>query len=268
MDAQQPFRAHDAVSSRDQLERLGAVIDETHVSRKETFRMVAAVVFFGLFFAGIIALFAFAIARNERDATSMETCVAVLVLSALFGSLAFVSVRHLWRYHGSTFAVHAGGIVAHLRRGTTVLAWEDVARWYAQVQRVGVNGVPVRTVRIYRFVAADGREIKLMSMYERVEKIFARIEAELISRKLPVATADFDAGTPLVFGPFVVSREGISHKTRTVAWTDVESLGVSAGVLKVKGRHASFAAPYLKVANAPILLALYEQVRRGRAHRN
>ncbi|AKU97839.1 hypothetical protein AKJ09_04503 [Labilithrix luteola] len=256
------------MSSRDHLERLGAVIDETGVSRKEAFRMVAAVVFFGLFFAGIVVLSAFAMAEKEAEATRAQTAFAALVLSGLFGSLAFVSVRHLWRYHGSTFAMHAGGIVAHLRRGTTVLGWEDVARWYAQVQRVGVNGVPVRTVRIYRFVAADGREIKLMSIYERVDEFFARIESELIRRKLPVASADFDAGTPLVFGPFVVSRDGISHKTRTVAWTDVETLGVSVGVLRVKGRRASFAVPYLKVANAPILLALYEQIRRGRAQRN
>lgn len=264
MAAVPPFRAHDPVSSGDHLERLGAVIDETRVSRKEAFRMVAAVVFFGLFFAGIVVLSAFAMVEKGGETTRTQTAFAALVLSSLFGSLAFVSVRQLWRYGGSTFALHAGGIVAHLRGGTTVLRWEDVARWYAQVQRVAVNGVPARTVRIYRFVAADGREIKLMGVYERVDEIFARIEAELVRRKLPVATADFDAGTPLVFGPFVVSRDGISQKKRTIAWNDVESVGVSAGVLRVKGRHASFAAPYPKVADAPILLALYEQARRAR----
>jgi transposase len=79
---------------------------------------------------------------------------------------------------------------------------------------------------------------------------------------LPRAHEAYQAGASVDFGPFSVSRAGITKGKATLPWEQVEQVELRQGVLHIrkKGERRDWAfAMASKIPNLPVLMALANQ---------
>jgi hypothetical protein len=138
------------------------------------------------------------------------------------------------------------------------LTWRDIRRW----RRDGCT-----------VTAKDGRRFALTDELEGIREIRAAVERECVSRLVRTSLAIIDAGSPVPFGPFVATREGLGHRHRDLPWKDVQgammvgakiAVGERTQGIRVLPKRDGIVAwaqeAYEDVPNAAVMLAVVNRL--------
>jgi hypothetical protein len=259
MAEQPPYRAAGAVEPQ-----LGALVDSYAPS---TLAGVRSVVLFGvLLLLGILTL---ASTFGGLDNRPADTLVFGL-LAGMACCLGAVGVAVRWRAtRGMHLEVREHGLTYRVGSRETVLLWEDVAE--VRVTRTNVRRWDLGGCVL---VGKDGNRIVLTSQLRGIDAIGSTVERESVRRQVPRVLAELDAGRTVPFGPFAVSKAGLAHGSRELAWRDVAGATVGNGIIAIGdttrgirvlpkrgGLIAWAGASYDEVPNAAVLLALVQRLK-------
>jgi hypothetical protein len=255
---QRPYREAGAVEPQ-----LGALVGSYAPSRLAAVR--AVLVFGVLLLVGFTTL---ASTLGALDNRSPDVLVFGL-LAGMACCLGAVGVAVRWRAtRGMHLDVHEHGLSYRVGARETVLLWDDVA----EVRVTWTN------VRRYLggcvLVGKDGKRMELTSHLAGIEAIGSTVETESVRRQVPRALAELEAGRTVPFGPFAVSKAGLAHGSRELAWRDVAGAALSDGIIAIgdtergirvlpkRGGLIAWAkASYDEVPNAAVLLTLVQQLK-------
>jgi hypothetical protein len=253
-----PYRAADSGN-----ERFGALVESYGRSKRAALRSVAIMGF--LLLMGLEACLSSLDGLDDRAA---DTSVVGMLVGATALLVATFFARRMLALRGLRLELREHGLVYRVRRAETVMLWDDV------------SSVTVTRRNIRRWardrcvlVARDGGRLVLSDPLQNIAALCSRVEEETVRRLLPRAMADLQAGHALAFGPFEVTKDGLAHASRGLAWNDVADALAMKGVLVVSDRHgirvlpkrdgiiAWAKAPCDQVPNAAVLLRLVQQLK-------
>ncbi len=201
-----------------------------------------------------------------------------LMIAAGVGSV--VVLWRWWREIGLGVDVHERGLVFHRRGTARGCAWDEIA----EVWPVVFDGMlPGRDQKPGTLVVTrTGERLALGKSLAGWRKLGDRVRAETLRRWLPGVLARFDAGEPVHFGNYAVSRQGITIQTAGTAQLLLgAALGGGAGPLQATtlpwsafsqmrperqwlrlvrpGLTIDWYVPYNAMPNSHLLLALLAQ---------
>jgi hypothetical protein len=258
MPEQPPYRAAGAVEPQ-----LGTLVGSYTPSPLAGARSV--VLFVVLLLLGISTL---ASTLGGLDNRPADTLVFGL-LAGMACCLGAVGVAVRWRAtRGMHLGVHEHGLTYCVGSRETVLLWDDLAE---------VRVTPTTIRRWFGgcvLVDKDGNRMVLTSHLRGIDAIGSIVEQESVRRQVPRVLADLEAGRTVPFGPFAVSKAGLAHGSRELAWCDVAGATVDEDVIAIgdttrgirvlpkRGGIIAWAgASYDEVPNAAVLLALVQRLK-------
>ncbi len=208
----------------------------------------------GLVVVGVIfALIGLAVSKGKWPA--LLVAAAGLPL-AVIGVAALVDRA---RRRDLCVRLFADGFSHTLAGQTQAARWDDVTQVWQNVIQTYRGSAHTNTTHICTVRLADGRQFVLNDQVDKVAALGAAIQKQCAERMIPRARAAYNAGETVVFGPFGVSRVGISKGTDTLPWEQVERVDLRRGVLHVrkKGQRRDWAfAMASRIPNLPVLMAL------------
>ncbi len=77
-------------------------------------------------------------------------------------------------------------------------------------------------------VTSDGQKFMLANMVEDLGRLYDTVQFRLRERLLPPVVAALQAGQSVTFGPFTVSKDAISYEGKTLPWSRVRSMQITA----------------------------------------
>ena len=229
--------------------------------------MARSVVVIGVLFG--FGLVAFSPLASMPDTASVDHA-GVLVVCMLVGGAAWIAMLGaamlLVSGRGERIDLHEQGLVHRTRRRQAVVAFDDVAEirktrhelgWLDQCVVVGKDGT--------RVVMTDR-----LALYRRA---CDAVVSEVARRQVARLLGELRANRTVPFGPFVATKEGLSHEGRQIPWSEVAGVVVGAnfiavadvagGVKLLKGRVVAWAKErYEDVPNAAVFAEVVEQHRR------
>ena len=129
-----------------------------------------------------------------------------LMLAAGLG--AAVLLWRWWREIGLGVDVHERGFVLHRRGTARGCAWDDIAEVWPVVFDGALPGRDQKPGTLV--VTRTGERLPLGKSLAGWRKLGDRVRTETLRRWLPAVVARFDAGEPVHFGPYAVSRQGVT----------------------------------------------------------
>ncbi len=154
------------------------------------------------------------------------------------------------------------GFTRTLGGQTVAVRWDDVTEVWQNVIETYRGSAHTNTTYIYTVRLADGRKFVFNNQVDKIAGLGAAMQKACAERMFPRARAACDAGESVAFGPFAVSRIGLSAGGKTLPWEQVERVELRRGVLHVmqKGQRRDWAfAMASKIPNLPVLMALANQ---------
>jgi hypothetical protein len=112
----------------------------------------------------------------------------------------------------------------------------------------------------------DGRNFSFSSLLRGHLRLIQSIEQNMVQFHLPRATAAYQSGQVVPFGPLSVSRQGISNGRETLGWNEVQNIEINRGNLLVKRspKGAKWASvDVAKIPNLAVFVSLTSGVRSG-----
>ncbi|MCI0397472.1 MAG: hypothetical protein L0322_21410 [Chloroflexi bacterium] len=212
---------------------LGQLRSEHHLKRSHQLLLLVVGLFLGG--AGLFALVYGLASLLGADSTAPTFFCLPIGLLQLGGAAWF-----LWQaisVHNLSARVYEGGLVF----GRQTMRWDELASAYTQALKVvSKRGGVYSTTHTYRLVAGDGRQMRFKVFDRQItgaDALNNAIYEAVVRSQWPKAVAAFQAGQTLQFGPFAVSREGVSNKKETIPWPEVEWARLSGGYVTVKRRN-------------------------------
>jgi hypothetical protein len=213
---------------------------------------------------GLIA--ATGLAGSSSSQTSMGTATGIVVLALLVtiawmvltGPIGSATARARKFYVFERGYVHVG------KQGVEVYRWDAVRAVYQAITRTRYNGISTGTQYAYRLFFNDGRQVKLTGLTTHMAAFGPVIAQAVATAQLPHAWQALQAGQPLTFGSFVVTRGGIAvGRKPPLAWPDVKAVEMSGGVVRVvqQGKMLGYGSSQAKdVPNLYTFLAVVQQL--------
>lgn len=181
----------------------------------------------------------------------------------IFLTLGGVFLWGLRRQEGVQVRVYERGLVYRRRGREQVFRWEEVEAFgeSATVHEDTLTGMKSGVGYVYRLRRADGASVTLDNEVEGIARLGRRIREATGGRLSAQAFEAVRGGGYAQFGEFVVRREGLTHKSKTLAWKEVGGVELKEGRVNVKDRSGRQWASELHgfVPNAHVLLALAEE---------
>jgi len=253
-----PYRTADQT-----LERYGPVVARYGHSKLAMLRSVVVLV--GLSLLGVPACTS---AVDQLQSGRNNGLVVDLFVGAIACIAALGLIARTLRSRGLHLELRQHGLI-HRARGVEVgVLWEDVAEL-----RVSRRNIRRWERNACTLVATNGRRLELTDELTGIAEVCSRVEQENVRRQLPRALAGVHAGRAVAFGPFAVTREGLSHRERLLTWKEVGGAAVVKGLLaigdatrgiRILPKHDGIIAwarqRYAEVPNAALLLTLVEHL--------
>lgn len=232
---------------------LGELIEEFGAS--ETVRTQYVIIAFGGFAVGAIIT---CVAWLSPEGGSWGNKLAGFI----FLALGCVFVWGLWRLGRLRVRVYEGGVVCGRRGRERVFAWDEVDA-FAESRSVyedTLTGLKSGVGHTYSLRRRDGEVVTLDNEVAGVAELGAIMRRETGARLVPRAAEIVRGGGSVRCGEFVLTREGLAHKSKTLAWAEVGGVEFADGRLNVTDRAGRKWAGELHgfVPNAHVLAALIE----------
>lgn len=199
------------------------------------------------------------------------TCVlfvCTVVLSPLgiwFIVAALRSPTYSKKARAKRVDLHQRGLVVHGVDGpVAVHRFEDVTV-HQKITENYYNGVKTGTHYLLTLTAPDRTTSKLTQFYDNIPHLMQTVQQGVVEAQLPRVLATVQAGYPVVFGPFSVTRQGLVCDAKTtVTWPLLERVVIRQGVVRVMvhGRRTPQAAKAIyKIPNYTLFLTLISHLR-------
>ena len=96
-----------------------------------------------------------------------------------------------------------------------IFRWSDVREFYSYVNPM---------VARHRIVAQDGRKLEIDSSVKDAKKLGQTVQQTLVDRMMPAATAAFEKGETLTFGPLRLDQSFLYYKKKRLSWNEVAKM--------------------------------------------
>jgi hypothetical protein len=151
-----------------------------------------------------------------------------LFLVVLVNSPVFSSKTRTRRFY-----LFEHGYVQVGRRGTDARSFGSVMSIYQSIVQTRVNGINSGTNYTYRLAFADGATAKLTTWTANMAQLGPVLMREVAQAQVPRIAAALDAGKPVSFGPFDITRDGLITGGRITPWSSIPAVSLERGFLRV-----------------------------------
>jgi hypothetical protein len=180
---------------------------------------------------------------NDVSFSNTAATIFSIVFGVLFGLIALVC---LWvgikglisakRLRGTVIHLYKEGFILTGGGQRVVVRWDNVSAFWQSITKHYVNGIPANTTYLYRVRTKENMEYSFGNNITDIAEMGRILEREITRTLLPGAAATYEAGEPVVFGKFSVSKEGIGNGRETLRWSAIEGIKVQNGKILVKKR--------------------------------
>lgn len=189
--------------------------------------------------------------------------LGVLLTAGYLGAAGRILFRDIMPGYGRLLYIYENGLILATTRGAEVYAWDAIDELRVSGARTGsADAVTWRC----RLVRDDGTEASIGPEFPGVQDAVEVVSAAVTERLLPKYISRIETGGKARFGPFTISREGISKDGEEVPWAQVATVEISNGMVYVsrRDRIGRMSATAGEVPNAVAFSELARYVREGR----
>jgi hypothetical protein len=129
------------------------------------------------------------------------------------------------------------GLVRVDRGRFIVFLWADILELYQVIEDVYQYGL-VHTAREYGFGLnrCDG---EVLHIHEGVNPrdvgpLSDRMQSKVAAHLWPQVIRQFKAGQDVIFGPLTMNRSGVSNRSKTIPWSEVDAITIAEGIVKIR----------------------------------
>jgi len=165
----------------------------------------------------------------------------------------------------------ANGLIRVKGKELAVIRWDQVVAVIQHVQRRGYyggligmmlrNSTSTHTIIVQR---NDGATFKFSNTIKHVTQLIQTIQGAVTQAHMPRAMAAYNAGSPVVFGSFTLSQQGLSNGRETIPWNEVQSVDIKNGQVIVKRVGKTFNWASVRIATVPNALVFMSMVNYAR----
>ena len=191
-------------------------------------------------------------------------CLYVLaILSLLLGSSSLyeaIETRTL------RLLLYDEGLIFVQQTSLQAISWRQVqAVWHQVIDESSPTDTTPSTRHIYTVSCTDGTKMIIGKTYqlEQMERIGLLIEKATARYLFLPALNTYQMGQPVLFGPLMVNREGLSHRSQMLLWSEVRCIKRWYGtiVIKKQGKWVAWASVNLAaVPNVEVFKRLVQHV--------
>ncbi|NWF67641.1 MAG: hypothetical protein HXY40_01005 [Chloroflexi bacterium] len=219
--------------------------------------LIGCMVLAGVFFAGYLD----AVNDRFRDSNS-ETLFLVFAIGSV---VAGVALMYGIGFHnrGLYVQVYSNGLARVKGSKVEALRWDEVRSIWQSITHYQRYGRVVRSVYVYTLQTADGRKLKFSNEINGIAALGQTLQTEVNKRVFPQAMLTYQAGQPVQFGAFSISKEGINYGKKFLPWSEVEGAQVQSGFVtfKKQGKWFNWAnVPAGSIPNLFVFLALIDNI--------
>jgi hypothetical protein len=189
------------------------------------------------------------------------TVLSVLLTAGYLGAAGRILLRDVLPGYGKVVYLYENGLIFADRRDTKAFAWDAVKEMRVSGVRVGSSEtVSWRCV----LVRADDTEAVVGPEFPGAQDVVEAASSAVTERLLPKYISRIETGGSVRFGPFAISREGITKDGEEVPWPQVASVEISNGMVYMNrlDRTAGMTATAVEVPNAVAFSELARHVQR------
>jgi hypothetical protein len=183
--------------------------------------------------------------------------LGMLVLGLVAGGAAYRN----WK---KGVVVYERGFAFHDRNGIQTWNWQDVISVTAAITRHYANGIYTGTTHVYSLINRQNQRLVLSDIYTKVEELAKIIQDSIYPLLYDQAAQQYNTGQKLVFGPVVISKDGIQVGKKAYPWSEVQQVSIHQGNLKVSkksgGWFSGTRVSASAIPNLNILLNIIHQV--------
>jgi hypothetical protein len=195
--------------------------------------------------------------------------IAGSVISLPIIGLLFIAMPIYWRYTVLKIAkqqIHLFqyGMVIENRNQVQAFPWHQVSEILQSVTRRYRYGSYV-TIYLYTLRRADGYKMQLNNFTKNVAELGPIVAKGVTQVQVPRALSLLHAGQTLTFAPFSINLQGISRQQEFLPWTQIQTVSVKKGYVKIKkiGTSRNWAnVPVAKIPNFLVFTVIADEMRK------
>ena len=224
----------------------------------------------GLLCIAMAALFFYGVTQSQQPGRTVGVILGIIFAGMGLWLAAWPFLKRQYKPTESVlvYAFYRDALVFAQNNVWMMLRWDEICEFHGH--RPGVPQGSLRT--------QDGREMPLYRPVTDPDGLFREVERRLSTRLLPRAQQAVEAGQTVAFGPVGVSKAGLTCNAKSIAWEQVDRVGVEVlgpgptGGLHGIGLHLLIgtqgglwaAEPFLPLPNRDLLVQLLERVKPSR----
>lgn len=171
----------------------------------------------------------------------------------------------------------ANGLVRVKGEQHDVIRWDQVAFVIQNVRRRGygyawggilgaalTNTNTPHSINVQR---TDGATFKFSGTVRHVTQLIQTIQGAVTQAHMPRAIAAYGAGSPVTFGSFVLSQQGLSNGREALPWNEIQSVDIKNGKVLVKRIGKTFSWANVNISQVPNILVFMSMVNYARTGR-
>lgn len=192
------------------------------------------------------------------------TVLSVLLCAAYLGAAGRILVRDVMPGYGRMLYLYENGLILVHGREVEAFSWEAVKEVRVSGARMGsAEAVSWRCV----LVREDDAQAVIGPEFPGVQEVVEAVSSQVTERLLPKYIARVEAGGTVRFGPFAISRDGVTKDGEEVTWPNVANVEISNGMVYVNrlDRTRGMTATAGEVPNAVAFGELARYVREQRS---
>jgi hypothetical protein len=249
-----PFEVHELAGD----ELLGTLL-EVHDPRALTGRSRAWLIVLGL--PGL-TLLPFAVLFLSQG-VGWAAVLSLALTVGYLGAAGRILIRDVIPGYGKILYRYEKGLVLATGRGAMAFPWDAVR----EVRLSGARTGSTDEAR-WRFslVREDGAEAEIGAEFPGVAGLVEVASAAVTERVLPKYICRVEGGGTVHFGPFALTREGITKDGEKISWDDVAAVGIGNGMVYLDraDREPGMLATAGEIPNLVAFVELTDHVRMGR----
>jgi len=198
--------------------------------------------------------------------------IVIPIIAVIYGIYALIDCNlRIYQF--------ANGLVRAKGEKVDVIRWDQVAfviqnmrsrgygyAWGSIIGAALTNKSTPHSIVVQR---TDGAKFKFSGTVQHVVQLIQTIQGAVTQAHMPRAIAAYDAGSPITFGTFVLSRQGLSNGRETLPWNEIQSVDIKNGKVLVKrvGKTFSWANVNISlVPNVLVFMSMINYARTGRVY--
>jgi hypothetical protein len=220
--------------------------------------MIAALVFI-LIGAGV----AYAGLTTTPSRSSDDSNIGMMVVGGAFAVIGLFMVFNWWRTRGLSVQVYSDGLARIQGAKVEEVRWDNVNAVWQSITKHYRNGIYTGTTYLYTVETNDSRKLKFGNEVKGIEQLGQTIQNESTKRLFPKMVAAYNAGQPVAFGQFTLSKDGVGHKNKYLSWAEIEGTQINKGYVtfKKQGKWFNWAnVPVAQIPNLIVFLSLIDHV--------